>query len=74
VIIHAYNDHVRLLSPEPLVVNNHSLLGAKEPTLLCNHSPYQDSIRPATAFTSQCDDARPPGYMGVPSAPDVPDF
>jgi hypothetical protein len=43
VIIHAYNDHVRLLSPEPLVVNNHSLLGAKEPTLLCNHSPYQDA-------------------------------
>jgi hypothetical protein len=36
VIIHAYNDHVRLLSPEPLVVNNHSLLGSKEPTLLCN--------------------------------------
>src|SRR6202161_987588 len=35
VIIHAYNDHVRLLSPEPLVVN--SLLGSKEPTLLCNH-------------------------------------
>ena len=24
-------------SPEPLVVNNHSLLGSKEPTLLCNH-------------------------------------
>jgi len=23
-------------SPEPLVVNNHSLLGSKEPTLLCN--------------------------------------
>src|SRR6267143_3525789 len=34
VIIHAYNDHVRLLSPKPLVVNNHSLLGSKEPTLL----------------------------------------
>jgi hypothetical protein len=34
VIIHAYNDHVRLLSPEPLAVNNHSLLGSKEPTLL----------------------------------------
>jgi hypothetical protein len=28
-------------SPEPLVVNNHSLLGSKEPTLLCNHlNPY----------------------------------
>jgi hypothetical protein len=34
VIIHAYNDHVRLLSPEPMVSTNHSLLGSKEPTLL----------------------------------------
>ena len=37
VIIHAYNDQVRLLSPEPLVIDNHSLIGSKEPTLLCNH-------------------------------------
>ena len=36
VIIHAYNDHVRLLAPESLVVNNHSRLGSKEPTLLCD--------------------------------------
>jgi hypothetical protein len=34
VVIHAYNDHVRLLSPEPLVANNQSLPGSKEPTLL----------------------------------------
>jgi hypothetical protein len=34
VVIYAYNHHVRLLSPKPLVVNNHSLLGSKEPTLL----------------------------------------
>jgi len=34
VVIHAYNDHVRLLSPEPLVVNNQSLPESKEPTLL----------------------------------------
>ena len=27
-------------SPEPLVVNNHSLLGSKEPTLLCNHEDF----------------------------------
>jgi hypothetical protein len=24
-------------SPEPLVSTNHSLLGSKEPTFLCNH-------------------------------------
>jgi hypothetical protein len=34
VVIHAYNHHVRLLSPEPLVVNNQSLLASKEPTSL----------------------------------------
>jgi hypothetical protein len=34
VLIHAYNDHVRLLSPEPLVANNQSLPWSKEPTLL----------------------------------------
>jgi hypothetical protein len=34
VVIHAYYDRVRLLSPEPLVVNNQSLPGSKEPTLL----------------------------------------
>src|SRR5580658_3362844 len=34
VVTHAYNDHVRLLSPEPWVVNNQSLPGSKEPTLL----------------------------------------
>ena len=27
VVIHAYNHHVRLLSPEPVVVSNQSLLG-----------------------------------------------
>ena len=34
VVIYAYNHHVRLLSPEPLVVNTHSLLRSEEPTLL----------------------------------------
>src|SRR5262245_64901622 len=38
MIITAYNDHVRLLSSEPLVGLRHqSLLEAWEPTLLCNH-------------------------------------
>src|SRR5215469_11098958 len=36
VIIHAYNHHVRLLPPEPLVVSNQSLLGSRESALLCN--------------------------------------
>jgi len=36
VIIHAYNDHVRLLSPEPMVVKQPQLTRVEEPTLLCN--------------------------------------
>ena len=37
VIVHTYNHHVRLLSPEPLVVDNQSLLESKEPTSLGHH-------------------------------------
>ncbi len=33
VVIYAYNQPSRLLSPEPLVSTNHSLLGSKEPAL-----------------------------------------
>jgi hypothetical protein len=40
VIINAYNDHVRLLSPEPWSSSNHSLLGSRGPALLCNHVEY----------------------------------
>jgi len=36
VVIYAYNHHVRLLSPEPMVVDKPQLTRAKEPTLLCN--------------------------------------
>jgi len=36
VIIYSDNHHVRLLPPERLVVNQ-SLLGSREPTLLCHH-------------------------------------
>jgi hypothetical protein len=36
VIIYSYNRHVRLLPPERLVVNQ-SILGSREPTLLCHH-------------------------------------
>src|SRR5215470_1770107 len=36
VIIYSYNHHVRLLPPERLVVNQ-SILGSREPTLLCHH-------------------------------------
>jgi|ERR1700722_596048 len=52
MIIHAYNHHVRLLSPEPLVVNNHSLLGSKEPALLCNHYGRVTSTRVLGPTTS----------------------
>jgi hypothetical protein len=36
VIIHAYNEHVRLLPPEPAVVDKPQSTRVKEPTLLCN--------------------------------------
>src|SRR5713101_8991514 len=36
VVIYAYNHHVRLLSPEPLVVTQPKFTRVKEPTLLCN--------------------------------------
>jgi hypothetical protein len=39
VIIHAYNDHVGSFLPSP-GIDNQSLLGSKEPALLCNHVPY----------------------------------
>jgi hypothetical protein len=34
VIIYAYNQHIWLLPPEPWSLNNHSLLGSREPALL----------------------------------------
>src|ERR1700677_3768696 len=37
VIIHAYNDHVGSFLPSPWSSTNHSVLGSKEPALLCNH-------------------------------------
>src|SRR5215475_8015136 len=36
MIIHAYNHHNRLLSPEPSVVDNQSLLGSRSRHCLCN--------------------------------------
>src|ERR1700688_5022468 len=35
--IYPYNHHVRLLSPEPLVVDKPQSTRVEEPTLLCNH-------------------------------------
>src|SRR5262249_46093833 len=37
VVIYAYQVHVRLLSPEPLVVMQPKSTRVEEPTLLCNH-------------------------------------
>src|SRR5262249_10345635 len=37
VVIYAYQVHVRLLSPEPLVVMQPKFTRVEEPTLLCNH-------------------------------------
>src|SRR5205814_9355811 len=37
LVIYAYNHHVRLLSPEPAVVEQPQFTRVEEPTLLCNH-------------------------------------
>jgi transposase len=37
VIIYAYNHHVRLLSPETVVVKQPQFTRVEEPTFLCNH-------------------------------------
>jgi hypothetical protein len=39
VVIYAYNHHVRLLSPEPAVIDKPQLTRVKEPTLLWNQVP-----------------------------------
>src|SRR3981081_4642530 len=50
VVIYAYNHHVRLLSPEPEVVDKPQSTRVEEPTLLCNHlisisrNAYQDVV------------------------------
>jgi hypothetical protein len=36
VVIYAYNHHVRLLSPEPAVIDKPQSTRVEEPTLLCN--------------------------------------
>src|SRR5215475_1501140 len=42
VIIPTYNDHVRLLSPEPVGwLQHHQLYSAGEPTLLWNHFTHR---------------------------------
>jgi hypothetical protein len=47
VVIYAYQ-HVRLLSPEPLVVKQPQSTRVEEPTLLCNHLPYYYSTCPVS--------------------------
>ena len=37
VIIHAYNNDVGFFLPSQWSSTNHSVLGSKEPALLCNH-------------------------------------
>jgi len=49
VIIYSYNHHVRLLPPERLVINQ-SILGSREPTLLCHQVQSQDSTWTISAF------------------------
>jgi hypothetical protein len=51
VIIYTYTHHVRLLSPEPAVVTNHSLLGSRESALLCNHQTRHLDFCPARLLT-----------------------
>jgi hypothetical protein len=50
VVIYAYNHHVRLLSPEPMVVEQPQSTRVEEPTLLCNQVQSQYFKFPITAF------------------------
>jgi hypothetical protein len=45
VVIYAYNHHVRLLSPEPMVVKQPQFTRVEEPTLLCNQVPVTGQKR-----------------------------
>jgi hypothetical protein len=45
VVIYAYNHHVRLLSPEPMVVEQPQFTRVEEPTLLCNHLTVLELLR-----------------------------
>ena len=58
VIIHTYNDRVRLLSPEPLVVKQPQFTRVEEPTLLCNQVP---GVIDSQLFT--CKDEAPQGDL-----------
>src|SRR5690348_9064830 len=49
VVIYAYNHHVRLLSPEPVVVKQPKFTRVEEPTLLCNHLRAEGSRRRLTS-------------------------
>src|ERR1700719_488983 len=42
MIIYAYQHHVRLLSPEPVVVTQPQSTRVEEPTLLCNQSDRRE--------------------------------
>jgi len=46
VVIYAYNHHVRLLSPEPVVVKQPQFTRVEEPTLLCNQLQMMNSPMP----------------------------
>jgi hypothetical protein len=47
VVIYAYQHHVRLLSPEPMVVDKPQSTRVEEPTLLCNQ------VGPGTCWVPQ---------------------
>jgi hypothetical protein len=44
VVIYAYQHHVRLLSPEPVVVTQPQSTRVEEPTLLCNQVGFSASL------------------------------
>src|SRR5215467_1341495 len=70
VIIYSYNHHVRLLPPERLVVNQ-SILGSREPTLLCHHLRAPKSTS-AVGLMAEAADAAGAGSLPTPSASLLP--
>jgi hypothetical protein len=58
VVIYAYDHHVRLLSPEPLVLDKPKSTRGEEPTLLCNQVATSTDLFGQGVYQGLTDDGR----------------
>jgi hypothetical protein len=69
VVIYAYNHHVRLLSPEPVVVKQPKFTRVEEPTLLCNQVISATRIRLLQNRPARTDDRNSsPDWLALSNA------